>query len=64
MFSVNIEYLILRGQPLSMICDITNGLEANPGPLFSKNTRVTWKLETSSAHTLRVDFTEIGFLHF
>ena len=34
-FSVFIENQILRGGPMSMICDITTSLEANSGPVFN-----------------------------
>jgi len=34
-FSVLIENLILRGGPMSTICDIPTSLEANPGPIFN-----------------------------
>lgn len=34
-FSVVVQNLSLRGGPTSMICDITNTLEANHGPIFS-----------------------------
>ena len=53
-FSVLIENPILRGRPMSMICDITTSLEANLGPKFKLS--VMWKLEGSSAQTLRTDF--------
>ena len=34
-FTVITENQILRGVPTIMICDITNSLEANPGPIFN-----------------------------
>ena len=34
-FSVLIENPILSGGPMSMICDITNYMEAYPGPVFN-----------------------------
>ena len=42
-FSVLAGNLTIRGQPISLICDITNS--------------VIWKLEASSAQTLRKDLT-------
>lgn len=55
-FSELIENLILRGGPTSMTCETTNSLE----PIlvqYSTYTSVMCKLEASSAHTLRMDFT-------
>lgn len=59
-FSVVIKNMICSRT--SMICDITNRLEADPGPIFSKHMR---KLEASlSAHRMRMDFTsDTPFLH-
>lgn len=34
-FYVLIKNLIFRGEPTSMICDGTNSLEANPGPIVN-----------------------------
>lgn len=38
-----------------MICDIAYNLEASPGPMISPHKCVMWKLEASSAQTLRTD---------
>ena len=46
-FSALIKNQILRGAPISMICGITNSLEANPGRIFSisKRDMETWILQ-------------------
>ena len=44
-FSALIKNHILAGWPSCMICDITNSLEANPGPILSFN---KCDVETSS----------------
>lgn len=38
-----------------MICDVAYNLEANPGQMISPHKCVMWKLEASSAQTLRTD---------
>ena len=45
----------LTSGPKSMICDITTSLE--PSLIkYLTSTSVMWKIEASSAHTLRMDF--------
>lgn len=55
-FSMHTEYLILRGRPTSIICDIIHSLEANPSQVFSvcKCDVETCSLE---CQTLTMDFT-------
>ena len=66
-FSELIENLIVRGGPTGMICDITNSLEANPGPVgnLHKYDVETWSLQcTNTEHWLYSEGGDIlGQLH-
>ena len=56
-FSELIENLIVRGGPTGMICDITNSLEANPGPVGNLH---KYDVETWSTETKIGLFSEVG----
>lgn len=51
----------IRGGATCISCDITNSLEANPGPFYYIYTSVMRKLEASSVQTLRME-PEGGFM--